>query len=367
MGRFLCLSDLHIDVNEGHAEKFYLTPEQEKEIDGVLIAGDIAGGPKAVTDFLKKAYPNVPVAFVSGNHIVYYEGAFLRPLSTIHSDIREILAPNHHLLENNAVVIGDTVIIGANLYTDYKLGRRPKVPQVDADGDPIDRKGVKLLKSPWDEWLNDPANARYVQHDCSDEEFVEAREQIMCPPNKRFKSWAMRHPEAADKWRAYEKDKKRQWMKPMALDEFQKLNMRAAQRYMNDFKYGYSNRIKEGLPEPLTPYDYAALHKRSALYIKQAYSKWTALGYKVVIMTHHAPHPQCLAPVWRTADTAPSYASDLSKLLKDVAPLTSFWLFGHTHAPVDINVMGVRLVNNSYGYAAWCENKLFNPNLIIET
>ena len=368
MARFLCLSDLHVDVN-GRDDTFKLTKKQRENIDAVLIAGDIAGGATVVMDFLTKNYPNTPVVFLGGNHLIYSSEGFLKPISSVNHKLNLLTKDTpYHFLENDVVIIGDTAVIGTNLYTDYKLGKPVYLRQLDEDGDPIAKDGRKLLKDPFLEWLKDPKNAYYSSLDCPNDEFVAARAKIICPLDRKFDDWAKEYPEAAVAVRAYEEDKKNQWEKKATVAQMQTWNMRFAQRYMNDFEYGWSDNFNStlGMFERLSPVDYLKYHKKAVKFIRRAYATYTAAGYKVVIMTHHAPHPLCLVPKYRSADSAASYASDLTKLLRSV-PQTSFWLFGHTHNSFDGTIEGVRLVNNAYGYKMYNEHKDWNPNLIIET
>jgi predicted phosphohydrolase len=68
---------------------------------------------------------------------------------------------------------------------------------------------------------------------------------------------------------------------------------------------------------------------------------------KVVVVTHHAPHPLCLPPQIRDTPAAGVFASDLSELIDDRQP--DLWVHGHIHRRVDFVRAGTRIVCNAAG------------------
>ena len=72
-----------------------------------------------------------------------------------------------------------------------------------------------------------------------------------------------------------------------------------------------------------------------------------SLGQKVVVVTHHAPHPLCLPPEIRGTQEAGVFASDLSGLIEDRRP--DLWVHGHIHRRSDITHAGTRIICNAAG------------------
>jgi Icc-related predicted phosphoesterase len=69
---------------------------------------------------------------------------------------------------------------------------------------------------------------------------------------------------------------------------------------------------------------------------------------KVVVVTHHAPHPLCLPPEVRSAWVAGISASDLSGLIG--SGQVDLWVHGHIHARIDItHASGTRIICNAAG------------------
>ena len=107
------ISDLHIDINKNHLEFFSWA---DKDIL-TLIAGDIAGDLKIAAPFVREHFNNA--ILIGGNHIVYNNER--KSIQRLHMDYRAEfpLATSISYLENDYKEIGDTVFIGATLWTDY--------------------------------------------------------------------------------------------------------------------------------------------------------------------------------------------------------------------------------------------------------
>ncbi len=86
---------------------------------------------------------------------------------------------------------------------------------------------------------------------------------------------------------------------------------------------------------------------------------------KTVVVTHHAPSIQSIAPCFKADRLSPAFASNFEQL----AERADYWLHGHTHYSVDYFLGGCRVLSNPSGYLMYdgsFENKHFNPNLMIE-
>ncbi|MFT5432642.1 MAG: putative phosphodiesterase [Myxococcota bacterium] len=70
-----------------------------------------------------------------------------------------------------------------------------------------------------------------------------------------------------------------------------------------------------------------------------------------VVITHHMPHPDGVAPIFRTGKFAPLnrfFLCDMTPLIERAQP--KLWCFGHTHNAVDSHVGKTRLLCNPMGY-----------------
>ena len=83
-----------------------------------------------------------------------------------------------------------------------------------------------------------------------------------------------------------------------------------------------------------------------------------------VVVTHHLPHENSVAPRWKMNILNCFFQTDLSKLINLCQP--KLWIHGHTHDSCDYVIGKTRIVCNPYGYARQAINPAFKKDLIIE-
>lgn len=99
-------------------------------------------------------------------------------------------------------------------------------------------------------------------------------------------------------------------------------------------------------------------------YVNNLPNKDTKKPYKLLVMTHHGCHPDCIAECYRSSKVNSAYMSDLSKLIDGIKP--DVWIYGHTHQTKSFEYNGVRIVENSLGYVEYDGCKHFNKEAIVE-
>ena len=130
--RFYVLSDLHLEFAP-------FTPPPV-ETDAVILAGDIHTGHHGVRWALA-TFPNVPVIYVLGNH-EFYNQKLQKLLAQLHEETQ---GTNVHLLENEVLQLGEVVILGATLWTDFALHGNPVVAEVTAQTGMNDFRRIRTL------------------------------------------------------------------------------------------------------------------------------------------------------------------------------------------------------------------------------
>lgn len=121
------VSDLHVDVNRDGDFGF-----RHKKQDILLIAGDIAGSAEREIKFLTglSSHVQCPIFAVPGNHLGYeYKTYFWmqhpNPLMDTKQEsidrIKKNIPENVHYLDNEYYDIGDYIIFGGCMYSDYLL------------------------------------------------------------------------------------------------------------------------------------------------------------------------------------------------------------------------------------------------------
>jgi Icc-related predicted phosphoesterase len=121
--RLHLLSDLHLEMG---AE----TPDQalaargleipDVAADAVVLAGDIAQAAEGVR-WAARRWPHRPVVYVLGNH-EHYGGRVDATLAACRAAAR---GTRVHVLENDVVTIAGVDILGATLWTDFRLAGMP--------------------------------------------------------------------------------------------------------------------------------------------------------------------------------------------------------------------------------------------------
>ncbi len=263
MTRALILSDLHNEFGE----RFDCPTDVSCTV--AIFAGDID---KPITTALEwlawqrdKFLGGVPIVYVAGNHEFY--GSEMRLAREAGRDRAAKLGI--HFLDPGSVVIDGVRFIGATLWTDFHLNRRPV----------MDRK--------------------------------------------------------------------------------------AALRGMNDYR-----RIKvelDGKCGTVRPHYIQSLHKADRAFIEGE----LAIPHDgpTVVVTHHAPHPESVMPMYRGDALSACFASDLSEVIEKYQP--KLWVHGHDHHHHLYNVGETTIFANPAGYPhpykRWeRECKEFNPRYVIE-
>lgn len=77
-----------------------------------------------------------------------------------------------------------------------------------------------------------------------------------------------------------------------------------------------------------------------------------------IVITHHLPSMDCVAPKWKTSPSNCFFASSQDGTIIQNKP--SYWFFGHTHESMDFTKGQTRMVCNPFGYAGHEENFQFD-------
>ncbi len=119
------------------------------------------------------------------------------------------------------------------------------------------------------------------------------------------------------------------------------VTMMTLQYGMNDYRVVVND---EAGYTKLRPTHTLQRHVKTKQFIKQN------LAPKTVVVTHHAPSPQSIAPEYQTEHHLNGgYASDLTELIQD-NPQIAYWCHGHMHHTLDYAVGETRVLCNPRGY-----------------
>lgn len=119
---------------------------------------------------------------------------------------------------------------------------------------------------------------------------------------------------------------------------------------LNDFKYIRNGTKKEPYKHALKVMDCVKEFKQSKMFIFEELRKHIAAGLKTVVVTHHGPSYQSVAPEFQGNEFNPAYVSELGYDMLDVGG-PNVWVHGHVHNSFDYMIGDVtRVVTNPRGY-----------------
>ncbi|PTS92367.1 phosphoesterase [Pedobacter sp. HMWF019] len=129
------------------------------------------------------------------------------------------------------------------------------------------------------------------------------------------------------------------------------------QAKMNDYK----QIRRDSSYSKLRTIDTYKIHQFSKLWLQQSLEE--SVGYKNVVVTHHAPSIKSIPEVYKNDPVSSAYASDLEWLIVKYEPL--YWIHGHIHTPLRYNISETEIICNPHGYINEKYNG-YNKELIIE-
>ncbi len=159
--KILVLSDLHIEFAD------CIIPEVDADV--VLLAGDIHIGEKGFF-WAKEMFKNREIIYVIGNH-EYYHGAIPEITDKLQKLSKET---NIHILENEALMIGDVRFLGCTLWSDFRLLENPDYARRTAGDKMNDYRLIRLspeyrLLEPSDTKTWNHESVSWLEHELTSE------------------------------------------------------------------------------------------------------------------------------------------------------------------------------------------------------
>jgi Icc-related predicted phosphoesterase len=145
------------------------------------------------------------------------------------------------------------------------------------------------------------------------------------------------------------------------MDNCNPVCMNKAQSEMNDYKI-IRNGPSAGSPYAwkLRPIHTVGVHNRDKFFIKEMLRQHQ--GKKCVVVTHHAPSYQSIAPAYVGANSG-AYTSEFYHPYEDIDFMPLVHVHGHVHDSFDYELGATRIICNPRGYYPSDLNPNFDPNL----
>ena len=96
----------------------------------------------------------------------------------------------------------------------------------------------------------------------------------------------------------------------------------------------------------MTVEDYNSMHRFCLDFIKKSVSESTAK--KIVVVTHHLPTRQVVAPQHKGSPINSAFTTELGDFIADSR--IDCWIYGHSHTNIDTQIGGTKIVCNQLGY-----------------
>lgn len=133
------------------------------------------------------------------------------------------------------------------------------------------------------------------------------------------------------------------------MDKNNPITKQRCQRGINDYYVIHpSMKNLSFRSKAITPDDTVTLFNKSVAFIDEMLWLFTQ-AKKMVVLTHHAPSYQSIAPNFRTSPFNGAFASDLERIMID-NPKIKLWVHGHCHTDMEYMVDQCRVVCHPKGY-----------------
>lgn len=94
------------------------------------------------------------------------------------------------------------------------------------------------------------------------------------------------------------------------------------------------------------------MHQDAVRFLKTELS--TPFDGETVVVTHHAPIPECVTPKWVGHPGNEMFHANLNKMIAQYKP--KYWLHGHMHDSIEFTYLDTRIVCNPRGYVGYGAN-----------
>lgn len=108
----------------------------------------------------------------------------------------------------------------------------------------------------------------------------------------------------------------------------------------------------------LAPSEMAAAHRAARRFLRQELGR--PFSGKTVVVSHFLPSTRCCVGQFKDSPLNPYFATDSD----DLVERADLWIHGHTHASIDLEIRGTRVVCNPRGYSrqfGLAENPEWDP------
>ena len=149
------------------------------------------------------------------------------------------------------------------------------------------------------------------------------------------------------------------------MDRENPLSIEENTRFMADYDYIKTGDDDDEFYRGFSALDSIVDHEEAKKFIFSECTRANEENMEIVVVTHHAPSHQSVAPRFKSSRNNGAFVSELSYDILDLPQIPKLWIHGHVHNNNDYMIGSCRVVSNPQGYGR--ENQSgFNPELVIE-
>jgi predicted phosphodiesterase len=140
------------------------------------------------------------------------------------------------------------------------------------------------------------------------------------------------------------------------------LDKKYVELYVNDYK-----KIKDENNNLITAQYINNLYNQNFEWLRTKVEEHQKNNNKIIIITHHSPSYKSISPKYKNYQGNSAFANNLDNFIINNQGV-KYWLFGHTHSHVTLNIKETMCLANPAGYIedSGFENKEYKSNATIE-
>ena len=91
-------------------------------------------------------------------------------------------------------------------------------------------------------------------------------------------------------------------------------------------------------------------YKKNLEFIKNEVEISKNKGWRLIVLTHHAPLASCGNPAHRGSTISSAFKNDLEEFIMENNETIATWIYGHDHWSMEHTLGNTRVISNQYGY-----------------
>lgn len=105
-------------------------------------------------------------------------------------------------------------------------------------------------------------------------------------------------------------------------------------------------------------------HAKCREFVAESCKRPISFDMKRVVVSHHLPSFKLMDPCFKGSPLNGAFVSDLDNII--ASGDTDYWIYGHSHKNIRVEIAGCSCVSNQLGYVSHGEHVGFNSGCFLE-